>query len=59
MNKFVAFNVNCRRCERLATFLDDVAAEYPDYHARPVAAFGDNSPHLLIVGLAPGIHASL
>ena len=58
MNKLVEFNVKCRRCERLATFLDDVATEYPDYHAKPVAPFGDKSPHLLIVGLAPGMHGA-
>ncbi|WP_455202170.1 uracil-DNA glycosylase [Kaarinaea lacus] len=58
MNKLAEYDVKCRRCERLATFLDDVAAEYPDYHARPVAPFGDNSPQLLIVGLAPGMHGA-
>ncbi|WP_455206682.1 uracil-DNA glycosylase [Kaarinaea lacus] len=58
MNKTTLFDVNCRRCKRLATFLDDVAVEYPDYHARPVAPFGDNKPQLLIVGLAPGMHGA-
>ena len=58
MHKPIEYDVKCRRCERLATFLDDVAAEYPDYHARPVAPFGDKSPRLLIVGLAPGMHGA-
>lgn len=31
---------------------------HPDYHARPVPAFGDPSPQLLIVGLAPGMHGA-
>ena len=53
-----AFSIDCRRCSRLAGFLDDVRAEHPDYHARPVPAFGDVSPQLLIVGLAPGMHGA-
>jgi uracil-DNA glycosylase family 4 len=53
-----AFCLDCRRCSRLAGFLDEVRAEHPDYHARPVAPFGDASPRLLIVGLAPGMHGA-
>jgi uracil-DNA glycosylase len=53
-----AFCLDCRRCSRLAGFLDDVRAKHPDYHARPVAPFGDASPRLLIVGLAPGMHGA-
>jgi len=52
------FDLECRRCPRLATFLDDVKAQYPEYHARPVAQFGVQSPKLLIVGLAPGMHGA-
>jgi uracil-DNA glycosylase family 4 len=52
------FDVQCRRCPRLSAFLDDVRAEHPDYHARPVPAFGDVAPSLLIVGLAPGMHGA-
>ena len=52
------FDPDCRRCSRLARFLDQVKAEYPDYHARPVAPFGDPSADLLIVGLAPGMHGA-
>jgi len=58
MSEAIQFDVNCRRCERLASFLDEVAAEYPDYHARPVAPFGAKKPKLLIVGLAPGMHGA-
>ncbi len=49
---------NCRKCPRLAKFLDTVKIQYPDYHARPVNAFGDASPKLLIIGLAPGMHGA-
>ena len=52
------FDPNCRACPRLATFLDEVRVRHPGYHARPVAAFGDPSPGLLIVGLAPGMHGA-
>jgi len=52
------FDLNCRQCLRLATFLDDVKEIHPDYHARPVAPFGVDDPKLLIVGLAPGMHGA-
>ncbi len=52
------FSVNCRYCQRLAQFLDEVKARHPDYYARPVPAFGDMMPKLLIVGLAPGMHGA-
>lgn len=54
----LSFNPDCRRCPRLAEFLDEVRAEYPGYHARPVAPFGVSDPDLLIVGLAPGMHGA-
>jgi len=52
------FDLNCRLCPRLAGFLDGVKQQHPDYHARPVPPFGDESPRLLIVGLAPGMHGA-
>jgi uracil-DNA glycosylase family 4 len=52
------FDINCRKCERLATFLDEVSEKYPDYFAKPVPAFGDRNAQLLIVGLAPGMHGA-
>jgi len=52
------FSVDCRECSRLAGFLDEVKAHYPDYYARPVPAFGDVSPKVLIIGLAPGMHGA-
>jgi len=52
------FDLDCRQCPRLATFLDEVKVKYPDYHARPVAPFGVDDPKLLVVGLAPGMHGA-
>ncbi len=52
------FEPDCRQCPRLADFLDQVADSHPDYHARPVPAFGDPQARLLIVGLAPGMHGA-
>lgn len=52
------FELSCTRCPRLATHLQQVRQRYPDYHARPVPAFGDSTPLLLIVGLAPGLHGA-
>jgi uracil-DNA glycosylase family 4 len=54
----LAFSLECRRCSRLAGFLDVVKAKHPDYHARPVAPFGEPSARLLLVGLAPGMHGA-
>ncbi len=52
------FDLDCRECPRLATFLDDVKGRYPDYYCRPVPPFGDPDASLLIVGLAPGMHGA-
>lgn len=52
------FDIDCRTCPRLASFLDAVKDQYPDYHARPVPPFGDAEARLLIVGLAPGMHGA-
>jgi uracil-DNA glycosylase family 4 len=52
------FDTNCRRCARLAGYLDEVRAEHPEYYARPVPSFGDPAARLLIVGLAPGKHGA-
>jgi uracil-DNA glycosylase family 4 len=52
------FDPECRRCPRLATFLDVGRSRYPTYHCAPVAAFGDDDPRLLVVGLAPGFHGA-
>ena len=50
--------LDCTACPRLAGFLADVREKHPDYHARPVAPFGDPKARLLIVGLAPGMHGA-
>jgi len=52
------FDINCRQCPRLATFLAQVAARNPGYYCRPVPPFGDQKARLLIVGLAPGMHGA-
>jgi len=54
----LAFDIECRRCPRLADFLDEVRTQYPQYHARPVPPFGDPLARLLVVGLAPGMHGA-
>lgn len=54
----VCFSMDCKRCSRLARHLAAVRAEFPAYHARPVAAFGDPRARLLVVGLAPGMHGA-
>jgi uracil-DNA glycosylase family 4 len=53
-----AFDPNCKRCPRLADFLDEVKQKHPSYYARPVPAFGDPEARLLVVGLAPGMHGA-
>jgi uracil-DNA glycosylase family 4 len=52
------FDPGCRRCARLAQFLDGVKERHSHYHARPVPPFGDPSARLLVVGLAPGMHGA-
>jgi uracil-DNA glycosylase family 4 len=53
-----AYDRECRRCPRLARFLDDVHARHPGYFCRPVPAFGDDRARLIVVGLAPGMHGA-
>jgi uracil-DNA glycosylase family 4 len=52
------FDADCRRCPRLAAFLDAVHVEEPSYYCRPVPPFGDPGARLLLVGLAPGMHGA-
>lgn len=52
------YDIGCRRCARLASFLDEVRAEHPGYFCRPVPPFGDPDARLVIVGLAPGMHGA-
>ena len=53
-----SFDPGCRRCARLAAFLDEVKTQYPDYFCRPVPPFGVRDPRVLVVGLAPGMHGA-
>jgi uracil-DNA glycosylase family 4 len=52
------FDRSCRRCPRLAAFLDQVKTEHPNYHCAPVPPFGDPGARFLLVGLAPGMHGA-
>jgi len=52
------FDADCRRCPRLAAFLDAVHVEEPSYYCRPVPPFGDPGARLVLVGLAPGMHGA-
>jgi uracil-DNA glycosylase family 4 len=52
------FDADCRRCPRLASFLDSVRRAEPDYYCGPVPSFGDPHARLVLVGLAPGMHGA-
>ena len=52
------YDPDCRRCPRLAHFLDRVRAAHPTYQCRPVPPFGAADASLVIVGLAPGMHGA-
>jgi uracil-DNA glycosylase family 4 len=54
----LAYDAGCRRCTRLAAFLDGVRAAHPTYFCRPVPPFGARDAALVIVGLAPGLHGA-
>jgi len=58
VDKSGIYDPACRLCPRLACFLDDVKARYPDYDCKPVRPFGAQDARLLIVGLAPGMHGA-
>lgn len=45
----------CLDCPRLVQFREANQAAYPAFHNGAVAAFGDLSARMLIVGLAPGL----
>jgi uracil-DNA glycosylase family 4 len=56
--------VACRACPRLVAWREEAAATPPrryageDYWARPVPGFGDSSPWLALIGLAPAAHGA-
>lgn len=45
---------DCVACPRLASHLQDLRQQHPDWHSRPVPSFGDLNASFLVVGLAPG-----
>ncbi len=52
------YDASCRKCGRLARFLDEVKAEHADYFCKPVPPFGAAGAELLVIGLAPGKHGA-
>ncbi len=46
--------IDCTACSRLADHLAAIRRRDPDWHARPVPAFGSLDAQLLVVGLGPG-----
>jgi len=49
---------DCPLCPRLAAFRATQRAAHPDWFNAPVPSFGDPTPALLIVGLAPGLRGA-
>ncbi|MBL8417533.1 MAG: uracil-DNA glycosylase [Dechloromonas sp.] len=45
---------DCVACPRLAEHLASIRQRDPDWHARPVPAFGSLDAELLVLGLGPG-----
>jgi uracil-DNA glycosylase family 4 len=56
--------IDCRRCPRLVSWREQVAAERrrafadQEYWGRPVPGFGDPGAQIVIVGLAPAAHGA-
>jgi len=49
---------SCRKCPRLAKFLDEQRELRPDYFNGPVPNFFSPNPKLIVIGLAPGLHGA-
>ncbi len=49
---------DCPLCPRLVAYRDANRTANPDWHNAPVAAFGDETARLLVVGLAPGLRGA-
>ncbi|HEY8872154.1 MAG TPA: uracil-DNA glycosylase [Stellaceae bacterium] len=49
---------DCPLCPRLVAFRATQRLAHPDWFNAPVPSFGDPSPALLIVGLAPGLRGA-
>ncbi len=62
LGKLQKIVVQCRKCPRLVTHLQEVPKHKPkryrdwDYWAKPLSSFGDPDAQVLIVGLAPAAH---
>lgn len=60
----IAALTECRRCPRLVACRENVGRKpakgytTADYWGKPVPAFGDPDPRLLVLGLAPGAHGA-
>ena len=52
------YDPDCKRCPRLAAYLAETHARHPDYWCRPVSPFGEAGAHIVLVGLAPGLHGA-
>jgi uracil-DNA glycosylase family 4 len=52
------YDVSCKDCKRLSSFLAQVKNKNPDYFCKPVPPFGQKNSPFLIVGLAPGMHGA-
>ena len=48
----------CPLCPRLAALRTENRKQFPDWFNAPVPNWGDGSPRLLIVGLAPGLRGA-
>src|SRR6056300_819331 len=49
---------DCRACPRLADYIDQQRARWPDWHNGPVPSFGPIDASILILGLAPGLRGA-
>jgi uracil-DNA glycosylase family 4 len=49
---------DCPLCPRLVAFRQQNRAQFPDWFNGPVPNWGDPSPGLIIVGLAPGLRGA-
>ena len=50
--------VTCRKCERLAAFIDSHREKQPGWHNNPVPSFGPITAGVLVLGLAPGLRGA-
>lgn len=49
---------SCRKCPRLAKFIDEQKQALPSYYNGPVPNFFSPDPKLIVIGLAPGLHGA-